>query len=167
MKPRPPRHPRLLLSRLSRGASRLPRFLLSPEAVFLTVILLVIAAVALGFIGVYAVPTGSMEPSIPRGSLVVVAKVSPAEVKVGDVALVIDRQAGILVAHRVVGKDLEMGVLMVKGDAVEAVSEVPFSDFLGVVVFHLPYAGYPFIHRQLIVAAALLTAVIALYLTLR
>ncbi len=153
----------LIFRRAVRLLSYLPRW----EAGLLSAGALLVAALALGEIGFYAVPTGSMEPVIPRGSLIVVAHVDPSQVKIGDIALVVDRQRGILIAHRVVGKDLERGVLLVKGDAVPGVAEAPFEDFRGVVVFHVPFLGYLFLNRQLVVAAAAFAVALALYLALR
>jgi len=163
---RPPK-PSTLFSFLRPLLRVLPRILLSPLTAAALLLLMVAVSVAFGHLGFYAVPTGSMEPVIPRGSLIVVERVHPAELKIGDVALVVDRQLGLLVAHRVVGKDMDAGVVAVKGDAVVAVMEVPFRDVIGVVVFHVPYLGFPFLYRQVLIALVALVIVVAFYLLLQ
>ncbi len=124
-------------------------------------------AAFLGLIGFYAIPTGSMEPTIPRGSLILVASVEPHEVKVGDIALVIDRALGVLIAHRVVAKDTLNGVIYVKGDAVNTITKVALDDVIGIVIFHVPYLGYLFLARELLIAAALLAIAVVIYTVFR
>ncbi len=140
--------------------------LLSWEVAFLSLTAAVVTLIALGYIGFYAVPTSSMEPVIPKGSLIIVAHVDVSDVKIGDIALVVDRDLGMLVAHRVIGKDYANEELLVKGDAVPSTTGIPFRDFRGIVLFHVPYLGYLFLNRQLM-AALLISLAIAVYLLIR
>ncbi|HVM03404.1 MAG TPA: signal peptidase I, partial [Acidimicrobiales bacterium] len=66
------------------------------------------------------VRSGSMEPTIPTGSMVLVQRVPAADVAVGDVVAV-QRPDGTRVTHRVVDLDRHGGAaeLILKGDANE------------------------------------------------
>lgn len=64
--------------------------------------------------------TGSMEPTIPAGSVAVVQEIAATEVKVGDV-LTVDREGRLPVTHRVTsieaGDDPEERTIRMQGDA--------------------------------------------------
>ncbi len=89
--------------------------------------------------------SGSMEPSIPTGSLALARETSAVEVQVGDVVSVL-RSDGSRIAHRVDRVDFaegETAVLILKGDA----NSTPDADqyilsSVDRVVAHVPYAGY-------------------------
>ena len=107
---------------------------------------LVLAATlgALAFVGlrghaVYAVSTGSMDPTIPPRSAVVVTK--DVEPRIGDV-ITYDHH-GALVTHRLVGINPD-GTLQTKGDANKTPDAwgTPRSDVVGVVTSHVPQVGY-------------------------
>ena len=107
---------------------------------------LVLAATlgALAFVGlrghsVYAVTTGSMNPTIPPRSAVVVDR--DAAPRVGDV-ITYDHH-GALVTHRLVAINPD-GTLQTKGDANETPDAwgTPRSDVVGVVSSHVPQVGY-------------------------
>jgi signal peptidase len=88
---------------------------------------------------------GSMAPAIPRGALVDVARVEPAELAVGDV-VTIKAANGVLVTHRV-SRIVEMPdglYLETKGDANGQPDPalVPVSAVTGRVDLSLPYLGY-------------------------
>lgn len=88
---------------------------------------------------------GSMEPSIPSGSLVLLDARDPAEVAVGDV--VTRRTAsGTLVTHRVVRVTQIDGVphFETRGDASNSTDPVLAApeEVEGVVALHVPFAGY-------------------------
>lgn len=141
-------------------------------------IMLVAAVLVLAFTGLaYAkvitplvVVSGSMEPVIPTGSLVV-AKGGPAEsALVGDIAS-LPREDGVLVTHRVIENvpsktDPGLREIRMKGDANNDADQNPYiaSEVLKPVVT-IPYAGYvtSFMNnnRLLIIAAACFAA--ALY----
>lgn len=87
----------------------------------------------------------SMEPGIPLGSLVVLAKRDPASVDVGEV---ITRRTGngVLVTHRVI-RVAEINGLRhfeTKGDASASADPVlaPPAEVTGVVALSMPVAGY-------------------------
>jgi len=90
-----------------------------------------------------AVLSGSMEPNIPVGSIVYVDKsVTGQELEVGDV-VTYSLQSGTFVTHRVLSLDDEAGIMVTQGDANEAPDgEIPYSQLVGRVRFHLPGLGY-------------------------
>lgn len=93
----------------------------------------------------YAIRSGSMEPTIPIGSLVITAATDEYAVAVGDVVTV--RAAnGVLLTHRVAEvDDSEVQVwLRLKGDANSTPDAVlvPASSVLGEVTVSLPFIGY-------------------------
>jgi len=99
----------------------------------------VLALVGLRGHAVYAVTTGSMSPTIPPRSAVVVEK--DAVPRVGDV-ITYDHH-GALVTHRLVAINPD-GTLQTKGDANETPDAwgPPRSDVVGVVSTHVPQVGY-------------------------
>ncbi len=122
---------------------------------------------------VYAVMSGSMEPAIPAGSLIVVTPCGgPEEIREGDVLAFTAGNA--VAAHRVVGiTELPAGGVgyRTQGDANERPDAglVSCDDVIGVVRWHVPWAGYlstwlkqSRIRLRLLAAAAalLLTAVL-------
>ena len=91
--------------------------------------------------------SGSMEPAIHVGGMVVVRQVDPATIRDGDViTFVSHNKADSYVTHRVVGVTNDDGirVLLTKGDANDASDEdsVRASDVIGRVRLSVPYAGY-------------------------
>jgi signal peptidase I len=93
----------------------------------------------------FIVGGGSMEPSIPIGSLVVVARTDPMTVAVGDV-VTIRADNGVVVTHRITRLvDLTGGRFFeLKGDANQSPdgSLVPARAMVGAVQGYVPYAGY-------------------------
>ena len=87
----------------------------------------------------------SMEPAIPRGSLIQPRPVDPDEIAVGDVVTV-RADNGVLVTHRVVRTaDLPAGPhLELRGDANESPDPVlvPASSVVGRIEYFVPGAGY-------------------------
>ena len=93
-----------------------------------------------GNVGVGRVVTTSMEPDFPVGSVVVVKRVAPDEVEVGDAVLYSYPLAPrYVLLHRVVGTF--GGRVVVKGDAVPNPELVPYESIGGVYIFGMPYAG--------------------------
>jgi signal peptidase I len=87
--------------------------------------------------------SGSMEPAIPRGSLVVTLSRDASEVSQGDVVAV-DRPDHTVVAHRVIGIERQGDVaeLTLKGDANESADVTPARlRQVDVVVWHMPGVG--------------------------
>lgn len=96
----------------------------------------------------YAVLTGSMQPGLPPGSLVVVRPVDPSEIKVGSV-ITFQQESGspVVVTHRVVAQGYDGHgevVLRTKGDA----NNAPDRDWVlpvqlkGERWYSIPYLGY-------------------------
>lgn len=94
-----------------------------------------------GFFSV--VMSGSMEPTIPVGSIVIIKKVNPEDVKVGDV--IAFRTGESRVIHRVIEK-VESGsfYLRTKGDANEDPDPwiLKPKDVCGALLLTIPYYGY-------------------------
>ncbi len=110
------------------------------------VLALLVGVVALDLSGhhFFVVSGASMEPSIAKGALVVVRATIPAALAVGDV--VTFQHQGRTVTHRIAGID-EYGdarVFTTKGDANEVADPEPvaFDDQVGLLVAHVPLAGY-------------------------
>ena len=98
---------------------------------------------------VFIVRSGSMAPSIPTGSAVLVRPVPPESLRVGDV-ITFDRSEGgqvpVTVTHRIV-EIVQPGaqpVFRTKGDANSVVdpTTVSYLDQAGKVDAHVPFAGY-------------------------
>jgi signal peptidase I len=84
------------------------------------------------------IPTGSMAPNLPPGSLALVNL--QAQPTVGDVALA--NIFGAKVLHRVTWINLTAWNFGFKGDAVNTTSIVNLSNVEGVVVAAVPLVGY-------------------------
>ena len=93
----------------------------------------------------YIVRGGSMEPTVPLGSIIIVGKVAPSAVVVGDV-VTFKTAAAVIVTHRITAiADDASGMLSftTKGDAnrFEDASPWPAQAVVGRVEAWLPYAG--------------------------
>lgn len=112
----------------------------------LMVVLLALAAVLivpviLGYTEL-AVLTGSMQPTIPVGSLIYVKEVEPSTLQVGDV-VTYQLEGDTMVTHRVVEVNPDGGYLVTQGDANEDPDgQITFDRIVGKMDFHLPYLGY-------------------------
>ena len=116
------------------------------------VLLILIVASALFFFTVpflgwktEIVLSGSMEPSIPTGSVVVTRPVAPESIHVGDVIIYSFLAGPGLTTHRVVKIDSGTGLSFItKGDANKDPDPNPVSpvQVAGIVAFDIPYAGY-------------------------
>jgi signal peptidase len=88
--------------------------------------------------------TGSMNPAVPAGSVVLVRPVDPATLRVGDVATY-QTQPGRAeyITHRIVGIDSTTGGFTFQGDANRGPDKdvVPAAAVRGRVWFHAPYLG--------------------------
>ncbi len=98
-----------------------------------------------GNVEIKIVKSGSMEPTIPTGSVVVVM---PSKTyTVGDVITFgKDTKTEIPTTHRIVSirENVQGDYYTTKGDANEEQDprEIAAKEILGKVVFHVPYAGY-------------------------
>lgn len=101
---------------------------------------------AVGAEGSYVVLSGSMEPSISTGDVVIVDGVDPANIEERDVITYLRNDADTPTTHRVVGINEEGGELsfVTQGDANDQpdASPVAASEVMGQVVFTIPYIGY-------------------------
>ena len=74
----------------------------------------------------YNVITGSMEPSIPVGSLIYVNVMGPEEIREKDViAFYSSVEEGSIITHRVVMNNVVSGTFNTKGDANDGDDPVP------------------------------------------
>jgi signal peptidase len=88
--------------------------------------------------------TGSMSPTIPAGSVVVVEPAKAATLKVGDVVTFLAApDKPDLVTHRIVGVNGGGSSFTTQGDANRGadLEPVPADAILGKVAFHVPYLG--------------------------
>ena len=101
-------------------------------------------AIRVSGLGTFIVTGGSMEPSIHKGSLVLVQPVSPSEVKVGDV--ITFQQYDQTTTHRVtaITQSAIGPVFSTKGDANVAADpeDKTFTGQVGIVRGTLPVAGF-------------------------
>lgn len=90
-----------------------------------------------------AVLTGSMEPELPVGSLLMITPVSYEDIEIGDDITFVRDEKLTLVTHRVIAKDNETRQLTTQGIA-NNVSDNPtkYENVVGKVVYHIPYLGY-------------------------
>jgi signal peptidase len=90
--------------------------------------------------------TGSMTPTIPVGSTVIVQPVDPGTLRVGDViTFQTDPGKASYITHRIVAihDDTKPVTLTTKGDANRGadIKPVPITAVRGKVLFHVPYLG--------------------------
>ena len=109
----------------------------------LSVIVLMLPTVVPRLMGyeVYNVVSGSMEPSIPMGSMIVVDHTDAAEVASGDV--IAFRSGNSVVTHRVTQNRRLERRFVTKGDANhgEDLNTVSYESLVGVVIWHMPTLG--------------------------
>ncbi len=89
----------------------------------------------------YNVVSGSMEPEIPIGSLLLVKSIDPYEVKEDDVIAFYSNAT--VVSHRVVKNNTFDGKFITKGDANENedLKDVDYTELIGIVEHHFPLLG--------------------------
>ncbi|MCE4611157.1 MAG: signal peptidase I [Desulfurococcales archaeon] len=126
------------------------------EILLASSILMVMVSFTVLGVDMYLIPTSSMEPIIPRGSIVIVEPVSGNVVSVGDVVAAWDEKKGVVVVHRVVEKDVDRNTVVLKGDAGPVVEEYKLSNVRGRVLFIIPYIGLVVLNPLVAVIAGLL-----------
>ncbi len=93
----------------------------------------------------YNVLSGSMEPELSKGDLVIVKAVPAEELQTGDIVTYYPTdEVGTTVTHRVVNTLMKDGQVLIetKGDAVDQTDPMfPGDAVIGVVVFHVPLLG--------------------------
>ena len=96
-------------------------------------------------LNVATILTGSMEPNLPQGALVLALPVNPTAVEVGDIIVFKSgKESSTVVSHRVIEVSNNGGLFFTtKGDANENPdpAPVPAGNVKGKVVFHVPYLG--------------------------
>lgn len=89
-----------------------------------------------------AVLTGSMQPTLPVGTLIYVKEVEPETLQVGDV-VTYRLDGDTMVTHRVVEIDPDEQTLVTQGDAnADPDGEIAFDRIVGKMDFYIPYLGY-------------------------
>ena len=85
--------------------------------------------------------SGSMEPTIPVGSIVYVKDIEEEQLSKGDV--IAFNSGASIVTHRIVSIDDKNKLITTKGDAnnTEDFTKVAFTNVYGKVIWHLPYLG--------------------------
>ncbi|MDR0424465.1 MAG: signal peptidase I [Clostridiales Family XIII bacterium] len=118
-----------------------------------------------------SVMSGSMEPTYPVGSVILIDKnVSAEDIEAGD-AIAYSLSGRATVTHRAVFVDKENQRFITKGDANTEVdaTPVPFGSFIGRAVFHIPFAGRLLVNMYTpkgLVAGAVLLGMLVLLFTL-
>lgn len=89
----------------------------------------------------YNVISGSMEPEIPVGSLILVKEIDPYDIETGQVIAFYSNAS--VVTHRVVKNNSFDGKFVTKGDANADVDlkDVDYSELIGIVEHHYPLLG--------------------------
>jgi len=90
-----------------------------------------------------AVLSGSMEPELKVGSIVITRPVQAEDISTGDVVTFRSPTSDLPIVHRVVASE-DGSFFQTKGDANEIADPlaVPAQDIVGKVCFHIPYLGY-------------------------
>ncbi|MFC2069668.1 signal peptidase I [Chloroflexota bacterium] len=112
---------------------------------FMAVAVFIYASPRIGW-HVNAVLSGSMEPALEVGSLVVTRPVEPEEVEVGDIITFRPVSVGEhMITHRVIGigKNSPLN-FRTQGDASDKPDPftVPAQNLVGKICLHIPYWGY-------------------------
>lgn len=118
----------------------------SINALILVAVLSILAALLLPRIfgyEIYAVLSGSMEPSYHVGSVIYVKKMPAQEIELGD-PIAFRKGSNTIATHRVIGIDLENKQFRTKGDAneVEDINPVSFEDVIGKGTISMPLLGF-------------------------
>jgi signal peptidase len=143
-----------------------------------TVIMVLVLAFAFLMVGMrifgltpYVVLSGSMEPNIPTGSVIYVAKAGIRDLEIGDP--ITYHLNDLVVTHRIVDiivdEDNPTSVsYKVKGDANNVVdgTPIPFENVIGEEIFHIPYLGFAFVFIRTPQGVAMAISLIVLLITL-
>lgn len=116
----------------------------------LVLILAVIAVILVAAGPVFGVRTnivlsGSMEPAIGTGSVIISRPVNPEEIRTGDIIVFASRTGSFITTHRVIGIERTPGLQFItKGDANRGQdpSPIPAGQVLGTPVLVIPYLGF-------------------------
>lgn len=115
--------------------------------IFNTAIIFVVLSFGLGLFSVKptVILSGSMEPNIKPGDMVIIQKIDIEEVVIGDI---IEYQLpDFNVVHRIISIEYQNGerYFVTKGDANLNPDKLPVreSQIIGKVILNIPYVGYP------------------------
>lgn len=113
----------------------------------LSVVVLCLPLTIPRFLGyeLYAIVSGSMEPTIPVGSVVYAREVSPQEIEAGDIVVFYGGHASdTVITHRAVENRRDTQELLTKGDANQGNDMLPisYSNIIGRVVLSIPLLGF-------------------------
>ena len=93
----------------------------------------------------YNVLSGSMEPELSKGDLVIVRAAPAEKLQRGDIVTYYPTdEAGTTVTHRVINTLMKDGQILIetRGDAVDQADPMfPGDAVIGIVVFHIPLLG--------------------------
>lgn len=137
------------------------------STVCLVLMIIMIAVPRLFGVEFRAVISGSMEPEIPVGSLVVIVPAKAGDIKVGDDITFISASEKI-VTHRVINIDREKNEFITWGiandpSAIDAPNS--YENILGVVRLHLPFVGRIFVWFSALYGKIItVTAIIATFI---
>ena len=94
----------------------------------------------------YVVDSGSMEPTMPVNSLIIVNEKSPDQINVGDVLTYYGADSKTRVTHRVIEIGTNNDYFITQGDAnnVEDAMPVERESVIGIVTVTIPLVGYAF-----------------------
>lgn len=133
-----------------------------------TLIIIVLLALALILIvprllgqKTFAVLSGSMEPEIPVGAIVMTEEVDPAEIEAGQI-ITYSIGGTTMVTHRVTENNKAEKYLITKGDAndVEDGSPVTYDQVVGHVRAYLPFVGYISIYIKTPLGIAVIAGIV-------
>ncbi len=151
-----------------RRPRRAIRVLLALPAAFGLTLLLAISLPMLFGCRSLVVMSGSMEPGIATGSVVVVKRIPAAEIAVGDVVSFHSPESGRILTHRVQAVAVGEGVIEVqtRGDANTGTESwaIEPTGTVGRLVFEIPYLGYALAPLQGVAPRLLLVVMPALAL---
>lgn len=96
-----------------------------------------------------AVLSGSMEPEIPVGAMIIIQEDNPEDLEIGDI-ITYRIDDSTMVTHRIVNIDQKKREIVTKGDANNTVDGTPisFTDVVGKMLFSVPLLGYLSIYIQ-------------------
>ncbi|MCF8530218.1 MAG: signal peptidase I [Candidatus Nanopelagicales bacterium] len=129
-------------------------------------------------VGLSPILTGSMQPGIQSGDVLITKTIPVTDVQVGDVVALVSQETGILYAHRVVEIRDQSGVLRIitKGDANEKADLAPYmasaNDLVPKSIAVVPKIGHALVYltsvqgRQASLALIVTANIIAVFLWL-
>lgn len=116
------------------------------NTIILVIVLSILAALLLPrLVGyeIYAVLSGSMEPTYHVGSIIYVKKMPAEEIEIGD-PIAFQKDASTIATHRAIDVDPANRQFRTKGDAneVEDVNPVSFEKVIGKGTISIPFLGF-------------------------